>query len=103
MTVALKFAKDARGYNTFAATPADTIVTATLTVGSAQSTTVPSGADFYTVAFNYQPGGIFWVDVSGSTASVPAGATFASATSVLNPSTYLLPAGTSAPPSPAFQ
>jgi len=92
MTVALKFAKDSQGYTTFAATPADVILNANMLNGVEDSITVPSVSAYYTVAFNYQPGTTFWVDVTGATAVAPIVGTLESATSVLNPSSYLLPA-----------
>lgn len=94
MTLALKFSKDSRGYTTFAPSPATDIRNATLTANVASSITVPSVTDWYTVAFRYEPGVTFWVDVTGATASPPAGSTFAAATSALNPGSYLLAGGT---------
>jgi hypothetical protein len=93
-TAALKFAKDAKGDITFAPLPTTTMYSAELTTGSPDSITLALLAEFYTVSFVYEPGTACWVDVTGVTAAVPAGATFATTTSRLNPASYLLPAGT---------
>jgi len=93
MTVALKFAKDSQGANTFAGTPPDVIYDAELTNGNADTITVPSGAAFYTVSFIYQPGTTCFVDVTGAAAVAPIIATFATTTSRMLPASYLLPAG----------
>jgi len=92
-TAALKFAKSAKGDITFAATPTTTMYKAELTNGNADSITLSTDADFYTVSFVFQPGTSCWVDVTGVTASGPTTATFAVTTSRLNPASYLLPAG----------
>jgi len=94
MTVALKFAKDSNGKNTYASTPPDVIYDANLTNGNADTITVPSGAAYYTVSFIYQPGTICFVDVTGATAVQPLIATFAATTSRELPASYLLTAGT---------
>jgi len=94
MTVALKFAKDSNSLNTFAATPADVMYDAELTNGNADSITVPSVSTYYTVSFIYQPGTTCFVDVTGATATSPSIGTFATTTSRILPSSYLLPAGT---------
>jgi hypothetical protein len=94
MAIALKFAKDSQGANTFAGTPPDLIQDVYLSNGNASSITVPSDADWYTVSFIYQPGTTCFVDATGATAVAPSSGTFASTTSRLLPSSYLVRAGT---------
>jgi len=93
MTSALKFAKDAKGSVTFAPEPTVTMYKAELTNGNADSITLATDADFYTVSFVYQPGTTCWVDVTGVTAAGPASAAFVLSTSRANPASYLLPGG----------
>tara|TARA_R110000850_G_scaffold32083_4_gene87911 strand:- start:847 stop:1203 length:357 start_codon:yes stop_codon:yes gene_type:complete len=92
-TAALKFAKDAKGDNTYAPLPTTTMYKAELTNGTADSITLASAADFYTVSFVFQPGTSCWVDVTGAVAVGPSTASFVTTTARLNPASYLLPAG----------
>jgi len=94
MAVALKFAKDAQGATAYAPKPANVMQEALLTNGNAQSFTVPSLASYYTVAFTYQPGTVCFVDATGAATEAPIAEPFASTTSALLPSSYLLAAGT---------
>lgn len=89
----LAFGRDAQGYNSFSPQPSTVKYSATITNGSATSVTVPSTYLMWCVSFRYYPNDV-WVDVSGSTAAVPAGATLASTTSELNPASLTLNAGT---------
>lgn len=93
MTTQLNFGKDVQGYNAYAPVSADDKWSATLTNGSATSITVPSNFQNWIAAFSYQPGSDVWVDFSGATAAVPAGATLASTTSELLPATRHVQAG----------
>jgi len=93
--VALNFGRDSHNYNAFAPHPSNNIFNSTLASGSAASCTVPSGTNYpyWAVSFRYQPGATVFVDVSGATAAVPAGATLVAATSELNPASLTLVAG----------
>lgn len=93
MTI-LNFGRDVQGYNAYAPAPSDLKYSATLTNGSATSITVPSNFINWIVVFSYQPGSDIWVDFSGETAAVPAGATLSSTTSELLPATRLVNNGT---------
>ena len=92
-TAALKFAKSAKGDVTYAPQPTTTMYKAELTNGNADTITLATDADYYTVSFIYQPGTTCWVDVTGVTAAGPTTATFAATTSRMNPASYLLPGG----------
>jgi hypothetical protein len=94
MTVALKFGRDANSFNAFAPKPSDTKYSATLVVNVETNITLPGTDEIYCVSFRYQPGSSVYVDVSGATATVPAGGTLASTTSELNPASLTLSAGT---------
>ena len=89
----LQFGRDSQGYNAYAPYPSGNKYSATITVGSATSITVPSNYALWVVSFRYYPNDV-WVDVSGATAIIPVGATLASTTSELNPSSLTLTAGT---------
>ena len=66
---------------------------ATITNGSATSITVPSNFKTWIAVFSYQSGSNVWVDFSGATAAIPAGATLAVSTSELNPGARTVQAG----------
>lgn len=95
MVAALKFGKDANGFNAYAPKPSTSKKSIELLNGVAQEFQLPDDEDatFYTVSFRYQPGTSVWVDTTGATASQPAGNTWADTTSELNPASLLLPAG----------
>lgn len=93
MSTILQFGRDSQGYNAYAPYPSNVKYSATITNGSATSITVPSSHTLWVVSFRYYPNDV-WVDVSGSTAAIPVGATLASTTSELNPSSLTLKAGT---------
>jgi hypothetical protein len=90
----LNFGRDLHSYNAFAPVPSNTIFNATITDGTATHCTVPSTAPLWVVSYRYQPGSSVFVDVTGATAAVPAGATLASATAEGNPASHTLVAGT---------
>lgn len=93
MSTILDFQNDVKGANAYAPAFATDHFSATLTNGSAQSFTVPTGNfSVYVVSFSYQPGTNVWV-ANGTTAAVPAGATFASTASELNPGARRVLAG----------
>lgn len=81
----LHFGRDTQGYNAYAPQDSSIKYSATLTDGNATSITVPSSFQVWIVAFSMQPGTNVWVDFSGATAAIPAGATLASTTASLNP------------------
>jgi hypothetical protein len=81
----LIFGRDMQGYNAYAPLDASIKYSATLTNGNATSITVPSSHATWIAAFSTQPGGNVYVDFSGATAAIPAGATLAATTSSLNP------------------
>jgi hypothetical protein len=88
----LQFGRDVQGYNSYAPYPSITKYSATITNGNATSVTVPSNFPIWIVSFRYYPNDV-WVDVSGATAIIPVGATLASTTSELNPSSLTVLAG----------
>lgn len=82
MSTALHFARDMQGYSADAPQfPAD-IYTAKLGALSAASVTVPENFSSWVMYVRVQPNGWLWVS-NGSVASVPAGSSFASASSEL--------------------
>ena len=93
MSTPLNFGRDVQGYNSYAPQPSTDIYNATITAGGATSITVPSNYQVWIASFSYQPGSSVWVDFTGATAAVPAGATLASATSMLNPGQRTVYAG----------
>ena len=94
MSTLLDFGRDVQGYNAYAPIPSTNCYSATITNGAATSITVPSNYQIWVAAFSFQPGANVWVDFTGATAAIPAGATLASATSELNPASRKLKAGT---------
>lgn len=86
MSTLLNFQNDIKGANAYAPAFATNHFSATLTTGSEQTFTVPTGNfNNYVLSFSYQPGTNVWVAVN-TTAAVPAGGTFAATNSELNPS-----------------
>ena len=97
--MATKFAltRDINGYNGFGLKFTDTAYSATPTINTDTTLTVPDhstlGGAAYTqeaqptliAIFSYDPGEAVWVALN-TTAAVPAGATFAATASELNPS-----------------
>lgn len=81
----LNFGRDVQGFNAYAPQDASIKYSATITNGNATSITVPTSYGVWIAAFSTQPGGNLWVDVTGATAAIPAGATLAASTSMLNP------------------
>lgn len=92
MTTRLNFGRDINGKNAFGPEISTDIYTASLTNGSEQTFTVPSDSQKWLASFSYQAGTVNWVAVN-NTAAVPAGASFASADSVLNPGVLQVNAG----------
>jgi hypothetical protein len=84
--------RDISGLNTFLRATTQDKVNTTLAAGVAQSYTLPLTANTtnqkWAVIFSYEPGATVWVAVN-QTAAVP-GASFAVATSELNPVGYRL-------------
>ena len=89
----LQFGRDSQGYNAYAPYPSAVKYSATITTGSATSVTVPTTHALWVVSFRYYPNDV-WVDVSGATAALPAGATLTATTSELNPASLTLKSGT---------
>lgn len=94
MSTLLSFGQDVQGYNTYAPYTATDKYSSTLTTGSATSITVPSNHAVWIAVFSYQPGASVWVNLTGATAAVPAGATLAATTSELNPGARMVNKGT---------
>ncbi len=90
MTTKINFARDVQGYNTFAPQPSTNMYSATLASGGNATITLPKNVPVWIVAFSYQPGSDIWVRYNGS-AAAPAGATFASTNSELNPGARVVP------------
>ncbi len=85
MSDLLSFGTDIQGNNAFAPEFATRNFSVTLSAGVEQTFTIPSNYSVWIIAFSYQVGTNVWVS-SNETAEVPAGATFASTSSELNPS-----------------
>jgi len=93
MSTPLQFGRDAQGFNAYAPYASTNKWAATITNGSATSITVPTNHTLWIVSFRYYPNDV-WVDVSGATAAIPAGATLATTTAELNPASMTLVSGT---------
>lgn len=88
MSTLLEFGTDIGGRNAYAPQPCTNLYSSTLTANTAASIQVPVeaiGVYSWVVSFSYEPGSAVWVDFTGATAAIPAGATFAKTTSELNP------------------
>lgn len=88
----LNFGRDVQGFNAYAPQFATNHFTASLVNGAEETFTVPEDCDVWVVSFSYQPGTVNWV-ARNATAAVPAGATFASSTSELNPGARMVSGG----------
>jgi hypothetical protein len=89
----LRFGRDVQGLNAYAPDTSANKYNATLTNGAETHITVPSSNEVWIAAFAYQPGVTVWVDLTGATAAVPAGATLVSCTAELNPGQRTVLAG----------
>jgi hypothetical protein len=89
MTTKLAFSRDVQGYNAYAPAPSTNLYSATLASGGNATITLPTNVPYWIVAFSFQPGADIWVAYNG-TAAAPAGATFATTNSELNPGARLL-------------
>lgn len=102
MTTKFNMSRDINGYNGFGLTFTDTAYSATLAINTDTSLTVPSAISigkqgYGTVAqtlavFNYDPGQSVWV-ANNAAAHNPAGASFATTASELNPAARLVNGG----------
>jgi len=90
MTTKLNFGRDVQGYNSYAPPPSTNMYSATLASGGNATITLPTNVANWIVAFSFQPGSDIWVRYNGS-AAAPAGATFSSTTSELNPGARIVP------------
>lgn len=90
MSTKLNFGRDVQGYNTFAPPVSGDKYSATLAAGGNSTITLPKNAASWIVSFSYQPGSNIWVAYNTS-ATAPAGATFASTSSELLPGSRVLP------------
>lgn len=88
----LNFGRDVQGFNAYAPQFATNHFSASLLNGAEETFTVPEDTDVWVVSFSYQPGTVNWVALN-ATAAVPAGATFASTTSELNPGARVVSGG----------
>ncbi len=85
MSTQLNFGRDVQGMNAYAPFTSTNKYNATITNGAETHITVPSDSENWIAAFAYQPGSNVWVDLTGATAAIPAGATLTACTSELNP------------------
>lgn len=92
MSTQLSFGRDMQGYNAYAPQFATDNYSATLANATEEKITVPSNHSVWIASFSYEPGASVWVALN-ATAAVPAGGTFASTTSTLNPGTRTVNAG----------
>lgn len=84
MTTQLGLNRDAQGIPIYGPDFATTHFSATLVNSSEQTFTVPGDSLEWVVSFSYQPGSVIWV-AKNTTAAIPAGSSFASTNSELNP------------------
>jgi hypothetical protein len=85
-------AKDNNGFPSYGITFTGDNTQVNLSVGVAQSFTLPTTYPFYMVIFNYTPGTDVWV--SPTTVATVAPGTFTSTTSQLSPMERVVPGGT---------
>jgi hypothetical protein len=93
MSTLLNFARDVQGYNAYAPATSTNKYSATLVTATSSNITVPSNFQNWIAVFCIQPGASIWVDLTGTTATPPAGATFSSNTAELNPAQRRVGAG----------
>jgi hypothetical protein len=91
-TTKLILGRDVQGYNSYAPYPSNTNYSATLAASTAESFIVPSDANTYVLIFS-NPGLDLWVSTT-TTATAPAGATFALTSCMLNPASIEVNKGT---------
>lgn len=94
MSTILNFGRDTQGYNSYAPATAKDKESATLAALGESHFNVPSNYANWIVFFCIQPGSTIWVDLTGATATPPAGATFSACTSELNPGQRRVAGGT---------
>lgn len=92
MTQFLSYAKDSQGIPTKGLPFPAVCKSASITAGSTTPLTVPSTSTNWNLLLSYSNAANVWVAVN-ATASPPVGATFADATSILNPSELKVSAG----------
>lgn len=88
-----RLSRDINGYPSVGVPQPSVGFTATLTTGGGEdSITVPSSADNWVAKLHYEPATTVLVAVN-ATAALPAGATFAASTSMVNPPELIVNAG----------
>lgn len=92
MSTKLNFGRDVQGMNAYAPYFAKDLYSAELDASTPTTLTVPSNFKTWIAVFTYTSAEDVWVS-DGGTAAVPAGATFATTTSVLRPAARLVTAG----------
>ena len=102
MTLPFSLTRDVNGYNGFGLQFSDTKFNATIAQSTDTTLTIGGNAvmggiaqpsvNKYIAIFSYEPGSQVWV-ADNATAAIPAGASFASTTSELNPSARVVNAG----------
>lgn len=102
MATKFSMAKDINGQNSFGLRFTDTAYSATLAASTATALTVPASGsiggsktqtiNLWLAIFSYTPGSSVWV-ANNTTAAVPAGSSFATTVSQLNPAARLVQAG----------
>jgi hypothetical protein len=92
MTTKLNFGRDIQGYNAFAPAMSDVLESASILSGAETSFTVPGDVQNWIAVFSYQAGSDVWVAING-TATPPAGNTFSTTNSFLQPAQLTVHAG----------
>lgn len=101
MTTPFSLTRDINGYNGFGLAFSDTKLSATIAQSTDTTLTIGGNAAMgaaaaqvnkYIVIFSYEPGATVWV-APNATAAIPAGASFASTASELNPSARTVEVG----------